>query len=135
MLIITPAVKDKVLFFLCENATPEQLSSANTTDILKELELGFGIFNAIMVQFQRFGLIEDLNLRRDFINFILLTDAYDYAQKGGFIDQEGIFKSNIEKLLLEVDNLKKQLSPNQLESANKISAVASSIFSELSLFK
>jgi hypothetical protein len=135
MVIITPVIKDKVLFYLCTEALPEKLSQGKTKEILTELELDFDTFNAIMNQFQRFNLIEDLNIRRTDISFILLLESHDLAQKGGFVAQEEVFKSNIEKLILEVDHLKKQLSPDQLDSANKISAIASAIFSGLTLFK
>ena len=86
-----------------------------------------------MIQFQRLGFIEHLNLRRSNIAFILRTDAHDYAQKGGFVAQEEVFKANIDKLLLEIDNLKKQLRPDQLDTANKISGIASALLSGFSL--
>ncbi len=135
MQIITPSLKDNVLFYLCNHASAEQVSQGKTDDLLKGLELDFPTFNAIMTQFQRFGFIEDLNLTHSHIMFILRVDAHDYAQKGGFIAQEEVFKANIDKLLLEVEHLKKQLAPDKLETVNKIAAIASSIFSGLSLFK
>jgi len=133
MTIITSPIKDKVLFYLCDQAIPEQLSSGNTNDMLKELEMDFDTFNAVMVQFQRFGFIEDLNLRRSAIHFILRTDAHDFAQKGGFAIQEEIFKANIEKLGFEIDNLRKQLAPDKLDTLNKISSIASALFGGLAL--
>lgn len=135
MQIITPAIKDKILFFLCSEASVEQTSQCETPELLKQLELDFDTFNAIMVQFERFGLVEDLNIRRAHLSFILRVDAHDYAQKGGFSAQEEVFKSNVEKLILEIENLKKQLAPNHLETANKISSIASAIFSGLTLFQ
>lgn len=135
MQIITPALKDSVLFYLCANAKAEQLSQGTTSDTLKELDMDFDTFNAIMVQFERFGFVEDLNLRHSHIMFILRTDAHDYAQKGGFVAQEEVFKANVEKLMLEIDNLRKQLTPDQLETANKISTISAAIFSGLSLFR
>jgi glutathionyl-hydroquinone reductase len=131
--MITASTKDKILFYLCAEAKPEQLSSGKTADILKELELDFDTFNAVMVQFQRFGFIEDLNLRHSDIHFILRTDANDFAEKGGFAIQDEIFKANIEKLGFEIDNLRKQLAPDKLDTLNKISSIASALFGGLAL--
>lgn len=131
--MITAAIKDKVLFYLCNQVVPEQVSQGKTPDILKGLEMEFDTFNAIMIQFQRFGFIEDLNLRRSFLSFILLTDAHDYAQKGGFVVQDEIFRANLQKLDLEIDILKKQLGPDKLDTLNKISGIVSALFSGLAL--
>ncbi len=131
--MILVAIKDKVLSYLCKEAIPEQVSSGPTNDLLKELEVDFDTFNAVMTQFQRFGFVEDLNLRRSHLSFILRTDAHDFAQKGGFAIQDEIFKANIEKLGFEIDNLKKQLGPDKLDTLNKISSIASALFSGLAL--
>ena len=131
--MITTAIKDKILLYLCEETTPEQVSSASTNDILRDLETDFDTFNAVMAQFQRFGFVEDLNLRRSHLSFILRTDAHDFVQKGGFVIQDEIFKANIEKLGFEIDHLKKQLGPDKLDTLNKISSIASALFSGLAL--
>ena len=131
--MITADIKDKVLFYLCSNAIPEKHSEGKTSDTLKELEMDFNTFNAVMVQFQRFGFIEDLNLRQSYMSFILLTDANDYAQKGGFVVQEEIFKINLQKLELEIDNLKKQLGPDKLDTLSKVSSIIQTLFTGLAL--
>lgn len=131
--MITSEIKDTVLFYICNQAIPEQVSSCTTPDLLKELNIDFNTFNAVMVQFQRFGFIEDLNLRHSYLSFILLTDAHDFAQKGGFAIQHEIFKANIEKLGFEIDNLKKQIAPDKLDTLNKISSIAAALFGGIAL--
>jgi len=131
--MITASIKDKILFYLCTASKPEQILSGKTEDVLEELGVDFDTFNAVMVQFQRFGFIEDLNLRRSNIHFILRTDANDYAQKGGFAVQEEIFRANLEKLQLEIENLKKQLGPNKLDTLSKISSIIQTLFTGLAL--
>lgn len=133
MAIINSIVKDKVLFYLCAQAVPEQISSGIVSDILKSLNIDFNTFNAVMIQFQRLGFIDDLNLRNTYLSFVLRIEAHDFVQKGGFAIQEEIFKANIEKLGFEIENLKKQLSPDKLDTLNKISAIASALFSGLAL--
>jgi len=46
-----------------------------------------------------------------------------------------LLQAHIEKLVLEIDNLKKELTPKHLETANKIAAIAGSIATALGLFK
>lgn len=135
VMLITPSIKDKVLLFLCTEITPEQVISANTNDFLKELNMEFDIFHAILNQFERFGFVSHLNLRRSYISLAVLTEAHDYFQKGGFTGQEELFKVNLEKLNYEIENLKKELAPDLLDKANKISGLISTLFSGLSLFK
>lgn len=131
--MITPAHKDKVLLYLCTNVPPETEVGEDTTKVLSELELEFDIFNAIMIQFQRFGFIANLNLRRSYVSFRLLTEAHDYIYQGGFVIQEEIFLANFQKLELEIDNLKRQLSPDKLDTLNKLSGITSALFSGLAL--
>lgn len=132
--MITAAIKDKVLFFLCSNAIPEKMSEGETRNTLKELEIDFDTFNAIMTQFQRFDFIEDLNLRRMHMSFILRTEAHDFAEKGGFSIQDEIFRANIEKLGFEIDNLRKQLGPDKLDALSKLSSIFSAITGGLALW-
>lgn len=111
------------------------MCQANTAELLKVLDLDFDSFNAIMCQFKRFGFIDDLNLTRNHLYFILLVDAIDYKNRGGFTFQEEVLETNINKLLLEIKVIEKQLEPKHLETANKISTIASAIFGGISLFK
>ena len=133
--LITPLLKDSVLGYLIANCAIESHASGPTSKVLKELEMDFETFNGIMSQFQRFGFVSDLNLRRDYISFVLHTEAHDYWQKGGFDVLEKIFIDNVTKLSLEVEKLKKDLGSQHLETLSKISNFASAIFSGLSFFK
>lgn len=135
MQIITPAIKDKVLYYLATTVPLENFAYHSTEVIIKDTETNYESFEAIVRQFERFGLIRDLAVGHINSNFIIQMELHDFAQKGGFVAQEEIFEANIKKLLYEVDNLKKQLGPDQLEQANKISAIAAAIFAGLSLFK
>lgn len=132
---ITPAIKDKVLNYLCQHAIPEQVCSGNTIMVIAELDISFETFNAIMNQFLRKGLIEDLNLRQNAIHFILLVDALDFRGRGGFMFQEEILEANINTLLLEMKIIEKELGPKYLDTTEKIASIASSIISGFSLFK
>jgi hypothetical protein len=133
--IITPILKDKVLEYLCSACQTEYSVSANTNEIVNYLEIDFDTFHSIMNQFQRLGLVYDLNLRRSAVFFILTVEANDLYLQGGFLAREELLENNIRKLVLEIDNLKKQLSPDLLDKAEKITSIASGILGSLSLFK
>jgi|SRR6185312_12735403 len=134
MTTITPSIKDKILFHLRDNYPLEQMSYYKTKEILTATETDFDTFKAILSQFERFGFLEELGVGHDHTGFILLADLHDFAHKGGFFLQEEIFKGNIEKLGFEIDHLRKQLGPDHLDTINKISSIASAIFSGLALF-
>jgi hypothetical protein len=135
MELITPYLKDRLLTYLLNNCVPEQLISVKPNAILNELAMTFDTFNAIMVQFQRIGFVEELNLRRVAIQFILSVEAHDFAIRGGFVAQEELIEKNLNKLLLEIENLKKDLGPQKLETLNKLAGIASGIIAGIGLFR
>lgn len=102
MNLITPEIKDSLLKTLCENAPFERLVSFSPSDLGDH---DFDIINAILLQFQRMGLIESLNARRNTISLILLLDAQDFLRIGGFQMREVAAKQAFEKLKLELNNL------------------------------
>lgn len=133
MTTITPSIKDKVLFHFRDHCPLEQLVYFPTSELLSETETEFDTLRAVLRQFERFGFLEELGVGRENTCFILLADLHDFAHKGGFFIQEEILKGNIEKLGFEIDLLRKQLGPDHLETVNKISSIASAIFSGLTL--
>lgn len=132
-MIINPELKDAILKHLILHAKVEQFQSGDTSGILKELNIDFDAFHAVMTYFERVGLLKELGLNRRGVHFILLTEAHDFYLRGGFTFQEEVLETNVKKLLLEVDNLKKQLGPDHLDTVNKISSLASALFAGLSL--
>jgi hypothetical protein len=131
--MITASLKDQVLIWLCTNLKPEKFSEDKTSNVLDELGIEFDILNPILIQFERLGLIEHLNFRRSHFSLILKLEAHDLLQRGGFCIQAEIFQANIKKLGFEIENLRKQLGPNQLDSLEKISSIAAALFAGLSL--
>jgi len=132
-MLINPATKDKILTYLVLNAKVEQFQSGDTASILEGLAVDFDTFYAVMTYFERIGVLKELGLNRRGVHFILLTEAHDFYLRGGFTFQEEVLEANIKKLVLEVDLLKKQIGPDQLDRVNKISSIASALFAGLSL--
>ena len=133
MTTITPAVKDKVLFHLRDNCPLEQMVYVPTKELLAETETDFETLRAVLYQFERFGFFKEVGVGRESTSIIMYIELHDFANKGGFAIQEEIFKANIEKLCFEIDNLRKQLSPDKLDTLNKISSIASALFGGLAL--
>ena len=133
MTTITPAVKDKVLFHLRDNCPLEQMVYVPTKELLADTETDFETLRAVLYQFERFGFFKEVGVGRESTSIIMYIELHDFANKGGFAIQEEIFKANIEKLGFEIDNLRKQLSPDKLDTLNKISSIASALFGGLAL--
>lgn len=68
-----------------------------------------------------------------YIRYEYYQEMADFIMRGGFTVQEELFEQNISKLLLEIDHLKKQLSPDNLETINKLSSIANNVLSGLTL--
>ncbi len=116
--MITPHLKDHVLNTLCQNCKPEQFCSFKPSHIE---DISFENLNAILNQFQRIGIIEDLNCRLHSISLILRLDAFDFQRMGGFTAQELLVKTSLEKLQLEVESLQ-QSFPEKAETFTTILA-------------
>jgi len=132
-MIINPTLKDTVLKYLIANAKVEYHQSGDTQTIIKEMEVDFDSFYAVMTYFERIGFLRELGLNRRGVHFILLTEAHDFYLRGGFTVQEEVLEVNLKKLLLEVDHLKRHLGPNHLDTVEKISTIASALFAGLGL--
>lgn len=116
--MITPYLKDHVLNTLCKNCKPEQFFTFKPSDIN---DINFDDLNAILNQFQRIGIIEDLNSRRISISLFIRLDAFDLQRMGGFTAQELLVKTSLEKLQLEVESLQ-QSFPEKAETFTTILA-------------
>ena len=127
--LITPIQKDHVLTFLVQNAELESISGCPVNPLLKDLEIGFEAFNAIMNQFQRLGFLKDLNISQSNVFFTLLVEAHDFNYRGGFVAQEEILKTQLEKLMYELEKLQKDLGPDYLEKTSKIAGIMAAIAS------
>jgi len=132
-MLITPSIKDRVLFYLQANCPLERLVYIPTNEFLTETEMDFDTLRPILYQFERIGFLQELGVGRENTSFILLAELHDFAHKGGFAIQEEIFKANIEKLGFEIDHLRKQLGPDHLDKLNKLSSIFSALFAGLSL--
>ena len=64
----------------------------------------------------------------------LRVKAHSFMQRGGFAVEDALNEANIQKILLELDNLKKQLKPDQIDVFNKVTTIAASIATVFAAF-
>lgn len=142
--MITPKMKDDVINILCSGTFNFDVHyNVPKTAFLEELadkddpskSFTENQLVSIFSQFERMGLISGYANNSRTVEFEVLVEANDFYIHGGFQAQEEILKANIEKLSQELDLLSKQLSPDLLEKANKLTGISSAILSALSLFK
>lgn len=129
MTLITPAQKDAVLAYLCNNADNfESLEEFETSHIFKELNISSNLLDSILTYFSRHGYIREYNNRNTIIFLIINMEANDLYRAGGFLNVEIKYKGELEKLLLELETLKKDTPPDKLDKVEKISSIGSAIF-------
>ncbi len=131
--LINPKLKDDVLSTLLANGSMYIRCNINIPS--DELDVSPDILEAILDQFERMGLISQTKMIGGNIDIRIKAEAHDLYSHGGFVAQEEILRANIEKLGFELDKLSKDLSPDLLDKANKLSGISSAILSALSLFK
>lgn len=129
MINVTPALKDNVLNCLCESLNCGSVYNLNINTVLLETKTNFNQLNAILPQFERFGFISHLGLNRTIVSLAINIEAFDFKNRGGFYAQEEVLKLNLEKLLLEIENLK----PSFPDKTETFTTIASNIVSCLAL--
>jgi hypothetical protein len=119
---ITPAMKDVLLKYLCENCTPEGLCDPPWKLFMA------GIGNtltkdqviAAMAQFVRIGLLQKFIDNGMNLEWIMNLEAVDYLHRGGFQMQETLLLSSVDQLLLEVDKLQFEVKQLEADSGKKL---------------
>lgn len=128
--MITVELKDRILNDFVNTGINIAVDIHETC---KNYDIDSGILCLILDQFEKFGYIQQQKFLGGAILVSPLADAHDLVRQGGFTVKEELLKANIEKLGLEIDLLCKQLTPDQLEQAHKITAIGASILSTLKL--
>jgi vacuolar-type H+-ATPase catalytic subunit A/Vma1 len=133
---ITTKTKDDVLQWLCHNVRPGQIEQIDSDALMTVSNIDFGTVRAIIEDFQEIGLVSGLIKSEEdgLILLILKVKAHDFLRQGGFAVQDALNEANIQKILLELEHHQKQLKPDQMDSINKITAIASSLATVLAAF-
>lgn len=130
--MVTPQLKDTILSFFTEKS---MIFDLHNKDVMEKFNIDEPTFFALLEYFHDKGLIKYTHYESPKVQIQMTIKAHDFIHHGGFVVEEEILKGNIEKLGLEIDLLYKQLTPDQLERANKIATIGSAIVASLSLFK
>jgi hypothetical protein len=135
--IITSQLKDSTLHWLCHNVPLGQLEQIDVDSLLEATNADLYTISAILEDFNEIGLFEKLILNSEDIFVVLKARAHDLLNRGGFSVIDALNEANIQRILFELDNLKKQLKPDkpdQLEILNKITTIAASLTTVLAAF-
>ena len=124
MALIAPQLKDIILKELVETHEVGSLSVINRTDSICGVE--GDTLAEIINQFVRKGLFRysiDRNGKtqsgtKDSIMFWINVDAHDFILRGGFYGQEDLFRSTVERLLLQVEKLEEKETKGETQIKN-----------------
>jgi hypothetical protein len=88
------------------------------------------VAEAVLTYFVRVGLIVNpIASNEGYNEYELNVEAFDFANHGGFTNQEVLLEHSIKKLLLEIEKLK----PDHSDKVKNITELASSILSGLDI--
>lgn len=122
--IITPELKDRFLNELINRCEVSELTLISIESMAKQLETTGKVIEGIFNQFVDIGLCMPTNNRvgRE-LNVILNVEAHDMVRRGGFTAKEKILKENLEKLSLEIE----QLRTRDMAQAARLATILSNI--------
>ncbi|GAB3969596.1 hypothetical protein GCM10028806_16100 [Spirosoma terrae] len=123
--LITTRIKDNLLKWLCQNVRVEQITDVDFDELEQLTGLDADTLEGVLIGFKDMGLISEIQWRGDYMS--LKMKAHDLYRNGGFVITDALTEANIQKLLYELDHLKQQLKPNQLETFNKVASIVSAI--------
>lgn len=124
--MITPEMKDKVLSYLCEHCPLErayQLEYEELSEFTSKEEL-----KAILLQFARMNILPKLDYWGDTYIIVLQADAHDLLARGGFVAEQFLFTTELEKIQAELKKLQADANKPELSRADKV-AILSNIIS------
>jgi hypothetical protein len=120
--MITPEMKDKVLTALVD--TGDMNMRCDLYKLAAHTCIDTDVLEAILSQFERLNLCQIDILPGGNIDVMLHAEAHDMVRLGGFTAQDELLKKSIEKLLLELKNLKRDFP--------KIAELAATVIGNLS---
>lgn len=126
--MITPSVKDKVLYKLVENDTIR--NEFDLYALSDELVMAPDVLDAILKHFEKLGLCRVRRFRGGLVEVMLNVEAHDMALHGGFVAQEEHLRDSLKKLELELEHLR----PSFPERAVRITDIMADIATALGLF-
>ncbi|HLV51477.1 MAG TPA: hypothetical protein VKY44_05925 [Flavobacterium sp.] len=107
--MINSEIKDVLLNALCDSDHFERVEILELNQILEITGLSFDELNAVLKQFERMGFVSEIMMRRNSPSLYIAVhlDALDYKNRGGFVGQDELLKMSLEKLSLEIEDLRK----------------------------
>ena len=126
--MITPSIKDKVLYKLVEGDTLKKEFDIHT--LSEELGMAPDVLDAILKHFEKLGLCQVRRYLGGGFHVMLHVEAHDMALHGGFVAQEEHLRDSLKKLELELESLR----PSFPDKASQITSIIADIGTALSLF-
>ena len=131
--MITPEIKDKVLCAIVESK--ETIFDLSYEDIFPNNEISKRHLHLILIQFVEKGLLRKVANNGSYFLLSVSADIYDFFNHGGFVAQEEILRANLQKLDYELTKLSQEIEPSLTDRISKITTIAASIATTLSLFR
>ena len=133
--LITSKMQDDTLRWLCENVRPEEMTAFDWQGLLNSTGLDEETADLTLISLKDQGLIgNNYNFERIGPALLLKIEAHKFLQRGGFTVLDALNEANMQKLLYELETLKKQLQPDQLETFNKVTTIMASITTVIAAF-
>lgn len=132
--MITIEKKDIIVAILV--ASNKSLTELDVYD-LKEHDITIDECDMILRQLEKMGLIEIIRRYSHPSGFDLAVNSglHEFSSRGAFKAQELILSTQLERLDIEIQLMKSQLTPDKLDQFSKVFSIFSSVCSMLPYIK
>ncbi len=126
--MINSYTKDEIIGWLINKL--EKSAQFRSKEIADAFNVNDRFVRLYLVQLHKMQLIEYSEMSAGHVMVHPTMELYDFHRKGGFTVQDELLKKNIEKIYLEIENLKPHFSEKAELFAN-ISTIGTAIISAL----
>ena len=132
--MITIEKKDIIVAILA--ASNESLTDLDICD-LKEYEITIDECDMILRQLEKMGLIDIKHRYSNPSGFAVAVNSglHEFSSRGAFKAQELILATQLERLDIEIQLMKSQLTPDKLDQFNRVFSIFGSVCSMLPYIK
>ena len=129
ILKFTPEYKNEILKKLCSECSFYRMCSVELGAFYREDR---EMLEVCLQQFKQRGFIQEFVLSNPYTSVVITADAADFLRRGGFVFEETYLLQQIDKAILELNQLQSQTkSEKHIEQIGRVAGILANLVTTL----